>query len=714
MSAHDATAADVVHLRRGGTSLLVELRDGRLPRLLYWGADLGELEPAAAVALADARRPTIGDSAITYPQPVPVLPQLAEGWLGRPGVAGSRDGRAFAPLFTTARSTLVQSEAARLRTEAADEVSALEMAIDLELTGQGIVRVRATLRNTGSSPYRVDVLEPALPLPDTANEILDLSGRWARERVPQRHPLPVGEWVRASRGGKPGLDHTLVLAAGEQGFGWRHGRAWAVHLGWSGNQVLAVERMPAGSRSLRAGELLLPGELVLGSGEEYTTPWLYGSWGDSLDDLAVRFHRYMRARPGHPRGPRPVVVNTWEAVYFDHAPEPLLALAERSAALGAERFVVDDGWFLGRRDDRRSLGDWIVDPAVWPDGLEPLAARVHELGMEFGLWFEPEMVNLDSELARAHPEWVFDGGHGPGLPSRHQHVLDLGHQDAYALVLGRMAALVERLGIDYIKWDHNRYLTDAGHSSDGSPGGRRQTLAAYRLMDELRARFPGLEIESCASGGGRIDLGVLERSDRVWPSDCNDPHDRVDIQRWTSLLLPPELQGTHLGAERSHTTGRVSPLDFRAATAFWGNMGVELDLTTIDEPTFERTRAWVVAHRAHRQLLHSGVLVHADTQSEVRLEGVVSCDSAAALFQFVMLDRPLAWPPERLRFPGLDPDRTYEVAELVIGDPVPDGQRPPWMGGALRATGRALAEFGVEAPSLDVDRSVLFTIRAVG
>jgi alpha-galactosidase len=707
-------AAPVAHLRLGGTSVVVDLRDGRLPRILHWGPDLGPLEDTALVALADAIRPTVGDSAVTYPQPVPVVPQLAEGWLGRPGVAGSRAGRAFAPLFDGAVSTVNETAGgSRLHTTARDAASGLAIAVDLELTTSGLLRLAAGLTNEGSDDYRIDVVELTLPLPAQATELLDLTGRWALERVPQRHPFPVGAWVRESRGGKPGLDHATLLAAGEPGFGFRTGRVWAVHLGWSGNQVLAAERVPAGTRLLRAGELLLPDEVVLAPGETYRTPWLYGSWGDGLDELAGRWHRYLRARSIHPRRPRPVLVNSWEAVYFQHEPERLIALAERSAKLGAERFVLDDGWFLGRRDDTRSLGDWVVDTRVWPDGLEPLATRVHELGMQFGLWFEPEMINPDSELARAHPEWVFDGGHGPGLPSRHQHVLDLGHEAAYAFVLERVSALVTRLGIDFVKWDHNRYLTDAGHSSNGRPGVRRQTLQAYRMMDELRERHPGLEIESCASGGGRIDLGILERADRVWPSDCNDPHDRVDIQRWTGLLLPPELQGTHIGAERAHTTGRVSTLDFRAATALWGNLGIELDLSHTDENTFMRAQAWVDAHRELRALLHSGDVVHVDTDAAVRLEGVVSADQTEALFQFVMLDRPAVWPPARLRLPGLNPAATYEVAEFAPGDPVPAGQRPPWMAGTLRLPGQVLAEVGIEAPSLDVDHSMLLRLVAV-
>jgi alpha-galactosidase len=405
-----------------------------------------------------------------------------------------------------------------------------------------------------------------------------------------------------------------------------------------------------------------------------------------------------------------VLVNTWESVYFDHDPTKLMAFAERSAELGAERFVIDDGWFVGRRDDRRALGDWLVDRTVWPDGLGPIAARVHELGMEFGLWFEPEMINLDSDLARAHPDWVFDAGHGPGAASRYQHVLDLGHEAAFQLVLERISALVADLQIDFIKWDHNRYLTDAGHQPTGRPGVHVQTQQGYRLMDELRRRHPELEIESCASGGGRIDLGVLQRTDRVWVSDTNDPHERIDQHRWTGLLLPPELLGAHIGAERSHTTQRVATLDFRAAVSFWGNLGVELDLTERSSSEFHALQRWVAAHRQWRDLLHSGTTVHADTQDDVRLDGVVSADRSRALFQFAVLDRPATWPPERLVFPGLDPARRYLVSELIPGSPVPEGQRPPWMRQPLRLPGAVLESVGIEAPSLDVDRAVLLSL----
>ena len=211
--------------------------------------------------------------------------------------------------------------------------------------------------------------------------------------------------------------------------------------------------------------------------------------------------------------------------------------------------MLDDGWFQGRRDDTTSLGDWVVDSEVWPDGLVPLAARVHDLGMQFGLWFEPEMVSLDSDVARAHPEWLL---HDPGhldhdaeLSWRTQYVLDLANPDAYAHVLGQLDAVVREVGVDFIKWDHNRDLVESTH--DGRPGGHLQMLAVYRLIAELKHRHPALEIESCSSGGARTDLGILEVCDRVWASDSNDPVERQDIQRWTGLLLPPELVGAHVG-----------------------------------------------------------------------------------------------------------------------------------------------------------------------
>lgn len=711
-----AVDGSVVQLRAGGTSIIALVDAGRLPRILHWGADLGELDAAQLDAIVLSALPAVGDSAVSYPQPVPVLPQLAEGWLGRPGLSGSSDGTRWAPTFGAASSSVEARDGGQiLRTDAVDAEYGLGLSIEIEVLASGLARQRATLVNERGESYRVDGLELAFPVPVTATEVLDFTGRWSLEKVPQRRPFHIGAWLRESRGGKPGLEHTMLLAAGEEGFGFQSGAVWAVHLGWSGNQVLAAERMSSGVQHLSAGEIILPGEVTLAAGERYTSPWLYGSWGNGLDELAGRFHETIRAWPQHPSSPRPVILNTWEAVYFQHDLDTLSALAERGAALGVERFVVDDGWFLGRRNDRTSLGDWTVDPAVWPLGLEPLGTRVRELGMDFGLWFEPEMINLDSELARAHPEWIFDAGHGAGIPSRYQHVLDLGHEGAYEHVRDGMFALVSALDIAYIKWDHNRYLLDAGHSPSGRPGARVQTLQAYRLMAELKQAFPGLEIESCASGGGRIDLGVLAHTDRVWPSDCNDPHERLEIQRWTGLMVPPEYQGTHIGAAESHTTHRIHPLDYRAEKALWGHLGLEVNLLEADDATLAVLGSWIAFHKQHRGLLHGGRVVHADLpNAATRLQGVVARDGAEALYAFSVTERPANWPPGRVTLPGLDAERSYRVNAVFPGTPLPEGAVvPPWLLRGVTLPGRVLGTVGIEAPSLDPDTSVLFHVSAV-
>ena len=296
-----------------------------------------------------------------------------------------------------------------------------------------------------------------------------------------------------------------------------------------------------------------------------------------LGAASRQFHAVVRSSPAHRDRPRPVVLNTWEAVYFDHDFDTLTRLAERAAAVGVERFVLDDGWFGGRRDDTPGLGDWWVSPDAHPDGLAPLIERVRALGMEFGIWVEPEMVNPDSDLYRAHPDWALaDPGYEPVL-GRHQLVLDLAIPAAFDEILGRLDALLGDHDIAFVKWDMNRDHVQAT-GADGRAGTHAQTLALYRLLDELRRRHPDVEFESCSSGGARIDLGILQRTERVWTSDCNDALERQTIQRYASTLIPPEVIGAHVGPPTAHTTGRTQSLAFRAATALFGHFGIEWNL----------------------------------------------------------------------------------------------------------------------------------------
>ncbi len=714
----------VAHLRRGGTSVVLRLDGRTLPCVLHWGPDLGEVPEEGLGALGVALGMPFVDSIIAAQEAVAVLPQHSTGWVGRPGLQGSRAGRAWSVAFDAVAHAVEEAGssswpdgpdgAVRVRSVGVDSPGQLEVATEIEVLASGLVRVRASVQNLAPEVYEVGHVEPALPVPTDAGELLDMAGRHTHERTPQRRAFDQGQWVRESWGGRPGHDSATVLCAGRPGFGWRSGRVWGVHLGWSGNQVLSGEHSFTGWRLLRGGELLLRGEVRLAQGESYSSPWLYGSWGEGLDEFSHRFHRFLRARPQHPSRPRPVLLNTWEAVYFDMRLDKLLALAERAAELGIERYVLDDGWFRHRRDDRAGLGDWYVDEGVWPDGLGPLVDRVHELGMEFGLWFEPEMINLDSDLARAHPEWIFGTDHGPGIASRYQHILDLGHPEAYAYMLERMSSLVGEYDIAYIKWDHNRALVDAGHSPDGTPGVHVQAEAVYRLMAELKGLHPGLEIESCCGGGGRVDLGIIEHTDRVWVSDCIDAHERHRMVRWTGLTLPPEIMGTHVGSGADHSTTRSHVLSFRAGTAMWGHMGVEWDLTTASETDFAALASWIAFHKEVRGLLHTGDVVHADLANPaLQLEGVVAQDRSDALYRLSALDQTLDWPPGRVTLPGLDPAQTYRVTAQAPGDAAAKRFPPGWGPDGVTLPGRLLGEIGIQSPLLDSDQLVLLRAKAV-
>jgi alpha-galactosidase len=237
----------------------------------------------------------------------------------------------------------------------------------------------------------------------------------------------------------------------------------------------------------------------------------------------------------------------WEAVYFRHEFDTLAALADTAASIGAERYVLDDGWFTGRRSDRAGLGDWQVYQAAWPGGLHRLTGYVRDLGLAFGLWIEPEMVNPDSELYRAHPDWILPTGQRVPPPQRHQLVLDLTRPEVSGYLFERISALLSEYPVSYVKWDCNRDLIDAGSGPRaGAPAAHDQALAVYGLLDRLRERFPAVEWESCAAGGGRIDLAMLERTERVWTSDMTDALARQPIQRWTGQLVPPEYLGAHV------------------------------------------------------------------------------------------------------------------------------------------------------------------------
>jgi alpha-galactosidase len=744
-----------ISMRTEGVSVLLDISGGRLPAVVHWGADLGEITPDSVQALLIAGVSPIAVNSVDEPVRLSILPEHWTGWLGRPGLSGSRNGGDWSPKFIAIRvevesgqvepgadaPTLINAGPSSVVVNAIDEVAQLGLVLTVELTVGGLLRSRAEVTNLGSDPYSLADCVLAYPVPQYAREILDMAGRWSKERVPQRRWLGVGTHLRENRKGRTGADATTVLNVGVPGFSFSDGEIWALHTGWSGNHTHYAERLSLGEEVIGGGELLLPGEVILASGESYRSPWIYGSYGRGLDAVAHRFHRYLRSREQHPSVHRPVTLNVWEAVYFDHDLDRLVELAERAAEVGVERYVLDDGWFGGRRTDRAGLGDWVVSTEVWPQGLHPLVDKVVGLGMEFGLWFEPEMINMDSDAARAHPEWVMATGDRLPVESRSQQVINIGLPDCYAYIRDAIFAILAEYPISYIKWDHNRDLIDAGSSPSGRPGVHQQTLAFYRLLDEIKAAHPDLEIESCSSGGGRVDLGVLERTDRIWVSDCIDPLERQQIQRWTAQLIPPELMGSHIASGHSHTTGRWHNLSFRAATAVFGHLGIEWNLAQATARELAELAEWINFFKAERAMLLGGELVRMDFPDEsVSVNGVLAPDRSRAAYSFASVARSEVALLGRLRFPGLDPERHYRVRPILIGGP-PSGLRAPAWWGARQPepepyvdpeeqaiysqpgraeppgvvlSGAALSSVGLMAPIIHPDQAVIYLAEAVG
>ncbi len=693
-----------VYLRGGGAALLIDLR-GSVPAVIHWGRDLGDADGIPS----DTINP-VPHSLYDAPVVTELVPQASSGWRGRPAVLGHRPGGTdFSPRFVTADYSQDGGEAT-IRLLAAEE--GLELRVTLSMSPGGMLRVRHELTNLSDQSYVLDGLNVVLPVGPSATEVLDLTGRWSREQHPQRQPLNQGTWLREYRHGRTGHDSSVLTMVGTGGFSNRRGEVWATHFGYSGNRSTFVEKTPAAPAMLGSGQLFSPGEWELASGESYRTPWLYGAYSTAgIDGVTEVFHEWIRERPTHPRRPRPVVLNTWEAVYFNHDLDPLLELVRAAGRMGVERFVLDDGWFRNRRSDRAGLGDWTVDDDVWPAGLDPLIDEVVGHGMEFGLWVEPEMINEDSDVIRDHPDWISGPGNRIPVEWRHQQVIDLVNPDAWQHVYDQIDALLSRHRISYLKWDQNRDLVEQGH--DRAASAHRQMEASYRLFDALKRAHPQVEIESCSSGGARVDLGILERTDRVWTSDCNDALERQTIQRWTQALLPLELVGTHVGPTRSHTTARTHSLSFRAITALFGHFGIEWDIRELDDDQFAELRSAVALYKQHRALLHSGVAVHADLSDDAYVvQGIVARDRREALYSFVCVRSARDELPGRIGLPGLDPLTRYRVAVVFPSGEMPYEQRNtiPWTVDSVIGSGAFLGEVGLPMPILHPEHGILLHV----
>lgn len=640
----------------------------------------------------------------------------SEGFIGRPGLAGHRrGGRHWSPRFRYVDHTHYHADdMSTLELQGRDDVAELEMTTRVSLVDD-VMSISVALANVADGPYMMDGLSITVPVSDRASRLGTYSGRWGAEFTFESFDWPIGAWSVENRTGRTSHEHPpYVWAISRDASEWS-GDVWGLHLAWSGNHSLFAERLVDGRRYVQMGELFHPGEMCVYPGETYTTPTMIGVHSSrGFSPASQAFHREARRRRPPLRSVRKVHLNTWEAVYFDHDLERLKALADSAADIGVERFVLDDGWFGGRRHDGAGLGDWEVSRDVYPDGLAPLIDHVRALGMDFGIWVEPEMVNLDSDLFRAHPDWVL-ATEGYDAPlGRRQLVLDLARDDAFEHVLARLDTLLAENDVDYVKWDMNRWVVQ-GSGVDGKAGSHDQTEAVYRLIDQLRRRHHGVEFESCASGGGRIDHGILRRVERFWTSDNNDPVERARIHHAATMLLPPEVLGVHVGPSPAHNTGRRTPMALRVVTTLFGHMGVEADVTKLDDRDRDVLRHGINVYKTYRQLVHSGRFFRVDRDPSGLCFGVESESGDEVLVCWMQTEScadPAPW-----RLPGLSSDamRRIRLVPLVPNDGEVSGparRQPMWWehvsrGGEFAMSGEVLRTVGLPAPALAPQRAVV-------
>ena len=692
-------------LRVGDGAFVFDCRGDAGPRIVHVGAPLDACD-AATLALLSAQgpRPSTADEAPA----LSLAPTAGGGFLGAPAIA----------LGGGMLCVLTMTEAVR----AADALrvawrdAAIGLRVEQTWTEDGaVVRVAVRLINDGAAPLSILWAAAATaPIPPWAQTQWSFAGRWAGEFNVASGSIAEGIAERVSVGGRPGFENAGYALLGGAGLGDDHGMALAMHLAWSGNARTMIERTGFGLAQIQIGERLDAGEVTLGPGEAYESPQAILTLSRTgLNGVRAAFHRHARATMPQ-QGLRRVHFNSWEAAYFDVDPPRLIALAEEAAALGAERFVLDDGWFEGRRSDRTSLGDWTPDRARFPDGLAPLIAHVERLGMDFGLWVEPEMVSPDSALYRAHPDWVL---HAPGRDrptQRNQLCLDLTQAAVRDHLFATLDALLHENRIAYLKWDHNRELFPA--QSAGAPAARAQTLGFYALVDRLRAAHPHVAFESCASGGGRIDFGVLSRMGRVWASDNTDAIERLRIQSALSLFLPPEAIGSHVGASPNPSTGRRLGIGFRARVAMFAHMGIEADPTTLSEAERAVLRDHIAFYKAHRSLLSEGDFrVRSGEDPDVTIWSATARDRRTALVLAARVVQARGWFSPPVRIGDLDPNADYRI-ELVRPWPEPArhalADAAAWRAEPIVA-GRALAEIGLPLPLFHPETAWLVRLQAV-
>ena len=570
--------------------------------------------------------------------------------------------------------TETQTEAKTLILTLRDEVTEVEVQLFYTIFADWPVITRSSkVINQGRETcYLESLASLSLDLPDADYDWLQLSGAWARERHIKERSLQQGIQSIESTRGISSPHHNPFVALKRPETTEFSGPVLGTALVYSGNFLIQAEVDTYDVTRLQLGINPFGFEWKLAAGQSFTSPealLVYSERG--LNGMSQVFHQLFRRRlaRGYWRErARPVLINNWEATYFDFSENQLLELAEKAQDVGVELFVLDDGWFGQRTNDRAGLGDWFVNPERLPKGLGSLAERIHGLGMQFGLWFEPEMVNKDSQLYRTHPDWLLAVPDRQPHHGRNQFVLDYSRPEVVDEIFERLSAVIEEAQLDYIKWDMNRPLTDvfsaAWPADQQGEIFHRYVLGVYDLYERLISWYPRLLFESCSSGGGRFDLGMLYYAPQAWTSDDSDAIERLKIQYGTSLLYPLSSMGAHVSIVPNHQTNRLTPLKTRGNVAFFGSFGYELDLNQLSPEELAEVREQIAFYKRHRDLIHNGTFYR--LRSPFKGDGqtawmLVSQDQNTALLGTFKALNQVNRSHQRLQLKGLAADKVYRL-----------------------------------------------------
>lgn len=566
-----------------------------------------------------------------------------------------------------------------------DAVTAVRLHLNYTIfPNQDVIVRSATFVNEGPHTLTLNTaLSAQIDLPDAKYDFIHFPGSWARERHLSRAPLHDGiQSVSSLRTASSHQQNPFCMLARPDTTD-HDGEVFGFNLIYSGNFLNQVEVDQFETSRILIG--INPTEFAwqLTPNSSFQTPEAVLSYTNQgmnqLSQQLGQFYQEHLVNPNFAQQQRPILINNWEATFFDFDEAKLMTIVSEAKTLGIEMFVLDDGWFGHRDDDTTSLGDWFVDKTKFPNGLSHLATQIHQLDMKFGLWFEPEMISLDSELYRAHPDWLICAPNRQATPSRNQYVLDLSRSEVVTYLIEQMSAVITETKLDYIKWDMNRNITEI-FGNELAPNqqlelSHRYILGVYKLYDALTKRFPNVLFESCASGGGRFDLGMMYYAPQAWTSDNTDAVERLNIQFGTSYGYPQIMMGAHVSDVPNGQTGRMTPLETRAAVAYFGDLGYELDITQLSDSEKAAIKAQVTFYKKYRQIFQFGRFYRLDNpfadDPNVTSWMVVNSDQSlaiAARYQLLNQPNPKSC---RLFLQGLDPNKQYTVndqPEVFYGD----------------------------------------------